>query len=173
MIMGMAMTALFFFACCGRTRQLTAADLDPVKVWTAAENRVSRTWERGVKYYENMRLVFEIQTQLKEWNDEAPDAANAAAPNSSKQTANERQQMNETPQPPPLETAGTIVGYCRACGKALDQASVRRAHGTIYCKEHVPLDETAQSRGIALQLQRPSADRPTRTSRPAWPSCWV
>jgi hypothetical protein len=53
--------------------------------------------------------------------------------------------MNETPQPPPLETAGSpIVGYCRACGKALDEASVRTAHGTIYCKEHVPLDETAQ-----------------------------
>jgi anti-sigma factor RsiW len=83
MMMGMAMTALFFFGMLGRTRQLTAADLDPVKVWTAAENRISRTWERGVKYYENMRLVFEIQSRLKEWNDEAPDAANAAAPNSS------------------------------------------------------------------------------------------
>jgi hypothetical protein len=29
-----------------------------------------------------MRLVFEIQSRLKEWNDEAPDAANAAAPSS-------------------------------------------------------------------------------------------
>ncbi len=47
--------------------------------------------------------------------------------------------MNETPQPPPLES--TVVGYCRACGKALDQASVRTAHGTIYCKEHVPMEE--------------------------------
>jgi hypothetical protein len=50
--------------------------------------------------------------------------------------------MNETPQPPPLES--TTVGYCRACGKALDQASVHTAHGTIYCREHVPLDDTAQ-----------------------------
>jgi len=72
--MGMAMTALFFFG----MRQLTPSDLDPIKVWTAAENRISRTWERGVKYYENMRLVFEIQSRLKEWNDEAPEAANAA-----------------------------------------------------------------------------------------------
>jgi hypothetical protein len=63
--------------------------------------------------------------------------------------------MNETPQPPPLETAGTIVGYCRACGKALDQASVCRAHGTIYCKEHVPLDETAQSAGSPYSYNAP------------------
>src|SRR5579863_6232023 len=51
--------------------------------------------------------------------------------------------MNETPQPPPLES--TIVGYCRACGKALDQASVHTAHGTIYCREHVPLDDAGAS----------------------------
>jgi len=30
------------------------------------------------------------------------------------------------------------VGYCRACGKALDAASVRAAHGTIFCAEHAP-----------------------------------
>src|ERR1700729_535175 len=50
--------------------------------------------------------------------------------------------MTETPQPPPLEA--TMVRYCRACGKAVDQASVHTAHGTIYCREHVPLDDTAQ-----------------------------
>jgi hypothetical protein len=31
-----------------------------------------------------------------------------------------------------------IVGYCRACGKALDESTVRSAHGTIYCEEHMP-----------------------------------
>jgi anti-sigma factor RsiW len=72
--MGMAMTVLSF-AMLGRlsgieVRQLSPADLDPVKVWMAAEDRVHRTWERSVKYYENLRLVFEIQTQLKEWTDE-------------------------------------------------------------------------------------------------------
>ena len=36
-----------------------------------AEDRVQRTWERTVKYYENLRVVFEIQTQLKEWTDQA------------------------------------------------------------------------------------------------------
>ena len=40
-------------------------------------------------------------------------------------------------------TAEMIVGYCRACGKALDQASVQAAQGGIYCKEHVPVDAGA------------------------------
>lgn len=71
--MGMAMTVLSF-AMLGRFtgihRQLTAADLDPVKIWRATEDRAQRVWGRSVKYYENLRVVFEIQTQLKEWTDE-------------------------------------------------------------------------------------------------------
>ncbi len=37
-----------------------------------------------------------------------------------------------------MSTETKVVGYCRACGKALDEASVRSAHGTIYCEEHLP-----------------------------------
>jgi hypothetical protein len=47
---------------------------------------------------------------------------------------------SQNPEPPPLPTEGAIAGYCRACGKALDQASIRHAFGTIYCAEHVPLE---------------------------------
>jgi hypothetical protein len=60
--------------------------------------------------------------------------------------------MSETPYPPPLQPAPVesassdprIVGYCRACGKALDSASMRTARGAIYCQEHVPMEEPAQ-----------------------------
>ncbi len=55
-------------------RQLTPADLDPVKVWTAAEDKVVRWYNRGVKYYESLRVVYEIQTRLKEWAEEQPNA---------------------------------------------------------------------------------------------------
>jgi TM2 domain-containing membrane protein YozV len=51
----------------------------------------------------------------------------------------------EGPYPPPLPSAATTAGYCRACGKALDQGSVRHAMGAIYCQEHVPMDAPQQS----------------------------
>ncbi|MGH9627570.1 MAG: LiaI-LiaF-like domain-containing protein [Bryobacteraceae bacterium] len=35
-----------------------------------------------------------------------------------------------------------IVGYCRVCGKALTQESVRPAQGTLYCEEHFPVQQT-------------------------------
>jgi anti-sigma factor RsiW len=78
--MGMAMT-LLSFAMLGRfagieVRHLTPADLDPVKIWTAAEDRATRTWQRGVKYYESLRLVYEIESRVKEWRDDGSDVAN-------------------------------------------------------------------------------------------------
>jgi anti-sigma factor RsiW len=73
--MSMAMTVLSF-AMLGRfsgieVRQLKPSDLDPVKVWMTTEDRAHRVWDRAVKYYENLRVVFEIQTRLKEWTDQA------------------------------------------------------------------------------------------------------
>jgi hypothetical protein len=73
--MGMAMTVLSF-AMLGRfagikVRQLSPSDLDPVKVWMTVEDNALRTWERGVKYYDSLRVVFEIQTRLREWSDQA------------------------------------------------------------------------------------------------------
>jgi predicted anti-sigma-YlaC factor YlaD len=72
--MGMAMTILSF-SLIGRMaglpqRQLTSEDLNPVRVWTAVEVKVGRTWDRAVKYYENLRLVYEIQSRLREWSDQ-------------------------------------------------------------------------------------------------------
>jgi anti-sigma factor RsiW len=75
--MGMALTVLSF-AIIGRSthvRQLTPSDLDPVKVWTAAEDRVVRWYSRGVKYYDSLKVVYEIQTRLKEWAEEQPGAS--------------------------------------------------------------------------------------------------
>jgi hypothetical protein len=73
--MGMAMTVLSF-AMLGHfagieMRQIKPSDLNPVAIWVTVEDQALRIWERGVKYYENLRLVYEIQTRLKDWGDQA------------------------------------------------------------------------------------------------------
>jgi anti-sigma factor RsiW len=78
--MGMAFT-LLSFAMLGRfagieVKHLTLADLDPVKIWTSAEDRATRTWQRGVKYYQSLRLVYEIESRVTEWSDDGSDTAN-------------------------------------------------------------------------------------------------
>ena len=85
--MGMAMTILSF-AMLARfagvpVRQLRVTDLEPARVWMALEDRAWRTWDRAKKYYESLRLVYEIQQTLKEWAEE-PAAPAAAVPSRQK-----------------------------------------------------------------------------------------
>ena len=71
--MGMAMTILSFSMLgriTGINTQLKPADLDPVKVYHALDDNLHRGWERAVKYYENLKVVYEIQTRLREWNEQ-------------------------------------------------------------------------------------------------------
>jgi hypothetical protein len=80
-VMGFAMTVLSF-SMLGRLagiqpRQLRLTDLDPVKVWQTFDDRVHRAWARATKHYENLRLVYEIQTSLREWTQQE-DQASAA-----------------------------------------------------------------------------------------------
>ena len=37
------------------------------RFWAAAESGVQRSWDRTVKGYESLQLVYEVQTQLDEW----------------------------------------------------------------------------------------------------------
>ncbi|MBS1827866.1 MAG: zf-HC2 domain-containing protein [Acidobacteria bacterium] len=79
LVMGMAMTILSF-AMLGRfagieARQLRAADLHPVKVWESAEDRMHRSWNRAVKYYESLRIVYEVQSMLRDLSSDEDDAA--------------------------------------------------------------------------------------------------
>ena len=74
MVMGLSLTILFFgmmARCAGVPgRRLNTADLDPSHVWAGVEDRVQRGWERSVKFYENLRVVYQIQSRLREWREQ-------------------------------------------------------------------------------------------------------
>jgi len=76
--MGMAMTILSFAMlgrCTGVTvNKITPADLSPVKVWGDLEDKFFRTRDRAAKYYENLRLVYEVKSRLQDLQEQQ-DAA--------------------------------------------------------------------------------------------------
>lgn len=60
--------------CAGAPKHaLTAADLDPVRLWSNLDDRVHRGWERSVKSYESMKLVYEVQSRVSEWKQQQQD----------------------------------------------------------------------------------------------------
>lgn len=80
--MGMAMTILSF-SMIGRfagisPSKLQLSDFSPARVWENVDNRIHGSWERVVKYYDSLRLVYEIQTRLKELTDEGEQNAPGA-----------------------------------------------------------------------------------------------
>jgi hypothetical protein len=74
MVMGLSLTILFFgmmARCAGMPeRHLSAADLDPARVVGTLGDRAHRTWERSVKFYESIRLVYQIQNKLRDWKEQ-------------------------------------------------------------------------------------------------------
>jgi anti-sigma factor RsiW len=72
--MGMAMTILSF-SMLGRfagieVRQLRPSDLNPAKIWMNADDRAHRMWARAMMYYDSLRVVYEVQSRLKEWTEQ-------------------------------------------------------------------------------------------------------
>lgn len=88
--MGMAMTILSFSMLAKfagfEPRQLQPADLNPAKIWNAVDDRAHRTWDRAMKYYDNLKLVIEIQSRLKEWTEQEQASKRQPAPASTNKT---------------------------------------------------------------------------------------
>src|SRR3954471_15415454 len=77
--MGMAMTILsiaMLERCTGvKMQHIQAEDLSPVRIWGSIEDKTVRLKDRAVKYYENLRWVYEIEVrlhELREQQDSAP-----------------------------------------------------------------------------------------------------
>ncbi len=62
-----------------QVRDLKADDLNPERVWVNLETKVERVYDRSIKTYESMRLVYEVRQELRDWREQQQEQA-AAAP---------------------------------------------------------------------------------------------
>jgi hypothetical protein len=53
------------------------SDLEPAEVWAGIEDRADRAWGRTVKFYDNLKFVYQIQTTLREWQQQGEDQQSA------------------------------------------------------------------------------------------------
>jgi hypothetical protein len=76
--MGMAMTILsiaMLERCTGvKMQHIQPEDLSPVRVWGGIEDKAVRLKDRAVKYYENLRWVYEIEVRLRELREQQDTA---------------------------------------------------------------------------------------------------
>ncbi len=95
--MSMAMTILSFAMlerCTGvHVQEIQAAELNPIRILGNVEDKALRMKDRAVKYYENLRWVYEIETRLQTFQSGQEDGqvvlpSDSAAPSSEKSKAN-------------------------------------------------------------------------------------
>ena len=83
LVMGAMLTLMsltMLTRCAGAPKKvLTAADLDPVRIWSSLDDRSHKMWDRAVKSYESMKLVYEIRGQIDDWKQKQADEEAAAA----------------------------------------------------------------------------------------------
>jgi hypothetical protein len=112
--MGMAMTILSL-ALLARfvapVRQLQMSDLEPAKVWAGLEDRAYRAWGRTVKFYDNLKFVYQIQTTLREWQQQGEDQQSAPVQEAPERPTDEHKlPVKATPEPRGASGAATGGG---------------------------------------------------------------
>jgi len=98
--MSMALTILSFSMLARfvtPVRQLKASDLKPAEVFAALEDRAIRTWARTVKFYENLKFVYQIQTTLRDWQQQDEDRRLAGQPAAGGQTDDRKLPVKTAP----------------------------------------------------------------------------
>jgi hypothetical protein len=79
--MGIATIILSFAIVEGSTGvpvHIQPADLCPVRIWSRAENEAIRVKDRALKSYENLRIVYQLERQLKDLQEQQEAAESRA-----------------------------------------------------------------------------------------------
>jgi hypothetical protein len=78
-VMGAAMTILSISMLARPVRQIRLDDLEPARVWAGMEDRAVRVWARTVKFYDNLKIVYDIQNTLRQWQQQDEELRPPAA----------------------------------------------------------------------------------------------
>jgi Putative zinc-finger len=87
-------------------RQLRPEDLKPTAVWAAMEDRGVRAWGRTVKFYNNLKFVYQIQTTLREWQQQDEDRRTEPNGGESRPGDDRKLPVNSSPGSGPAATGG-------------------------------------------------------------------
>jgi hypothetical protein len=80
LVMGMAMSVLSLSLMFHTVRQLKPSDLEPSKVLAGIEDRATRAWARTVKFYDNLKVVYQVESLLHEWQQQDEELQKPAKP---------------------------------------------------------------------------------------------
>ena len=82
--MGMALTVLSIAMIMPKMRNFQPTDLSPAAVWAGIEGRADRLWARTLKYYDNLKFIYQIRATLRDWQQRVQETSEAGGSASQK-----------------------------------------------------------------------------------------
>jgi Putative zinc-finger len=101
-VMGMAMTVLSISMLArfvGPLKPLKADDLKPAVIWSGITGRVDYAWIRAVKFFDDLKVVYEIQTTIQKWQQQDEDRPAAEAQSSAPKADDHKLPVRSVPGP--------------------------------------------------------------------------
>jgi hypothetical protein len=94
--MGMAMTILSLSML---FRFIAPTPTSPAKIWANVEDQAYRAWTRTVKFYDNLKFVYQIQNTLRHWQQQQDEYAQPAAGEAKTGAATDQRKLPVTAPP--------------------------------------------------------------------------
>ena len=116
-LMAIASLAVMLYATGLDFRHITTADLKPSRLWEHTNREMHLAYSRGAKYYNALRIVYEIQSRVQTLNASSGDQD---------QSNPVDQPENTTPAPPPKSGSQRTISEERDAGEIL----VQNMHGS-------------------------------------------
>jgi hypothetical protein len=110
-ILSLAMLAQFV----APLRRLQPSDLEPARVWAEFQSKTGRVWTRTVKFYDNLKFVYQIQTTLREWQQQNTEQQSAPGGEAPGRNTDERK-LPVKPAPDQSATPGAEPGPTQTGG---------------------------------------------------------
>jgi hypothetical protein len=101
-VMGCAMTVLSISMLAkftGPLKPLMAADLKPAAVWSGITGRADYAWIRAVKFFDDLKVVYQIQSTIQKWQQQDEDRTAADAQNSAPKADEHKLPVKTVPGP--------------------------------------------------------------------------
>jgi hypothetical protein len=101
-VMGMAMTVLSISMLArfvGPLKPLRADDLKPATVWSGITTRADYAWIRAVKFFDDLKVVYQIQTTIQKWQQQDEDRTAADAQSAAPKTDDHKLPVKSAPGP--------------------------------------------------------------------------
>ena len=162
-----AMILILVYASGFTPSKLKKTDLSPVSAFRAANRQVHLTYARSVKYVNDLRVVYEIQSRLQPSNEPSPETS--PMPEEQQPKSSNPQEKSQTTPKPGHSQARTVAMLATYVNHGW--AHVQRVHAARGLFDVDERNEQERPMNCAVHSDQPATGYCRNCGKPMCPQC--